>query len=70
MTEFSTVAGTVVLEPVGHGRWSVLTKRGKRFLGTVELEDVDGRYSATVAGRPPQVCANLKAAVQVVGSAG
>lgn len=68
--EFSTVAGAVILEANGVGRWNVFMKRGHRFLGAIELEDADGRYVAAPAGRKPQVCPNLKAAVQVVGSAG
>lgn len=68
--EYDTVAGKVVLEPNGAGRWEAFTKRGHRFLGTIELASADGEYTATVAGRKPQTCANLKAAVQVIGSVG
>lgn len=68
--EYDTVAGKVVLEPDAPGRWRAFTKRGHRFLGTIELENADGEYTATVTGRKPQVCANLKAAVQVIGSVG
>lgn len=68
--EFTTVAGTVVLEPNGAGRWNVFTKKRSRFLGTVQLVTEDGRYEAAPAGRKAQECANLKAAVQVVGANG
>lgn len=68
--EYDTVAGPVILEPDSPGRWRAFLKREHRFLGTVELVSEVGEYEVTVAGRKPQSCANLRAAVQVIGSAG
>lgn len=68
--EYDTVAGKVILEPNAPGHWRAFTKKGHRFLGTIELESADGKYAATMTGRSPQLCANLRAAVQVIGSAG
>lgn len=67
---YDTPNGAVILEPNGLAAWLVFRARGHKFLGSVELENAEGEYTATVAGGTPQVCASLGEAARIVGSAG